>query len=166
MNAYRAAVVGCVVLLTMAWGGRASAVPPVLAPPAAQAVVTGYIEAIRTNDAAAYAKLFAPDVRIVSDWPAGADGATWLRAVATEFAPTRTVRFLAVFSGFSRFEGRAATRVLVVQELKDCRPGIVECFGQFRSETLFVRDGAIVALERAQFTHRRLEPGGWTFFAP
>ncbi|WP_068877254.1 MULTISPECIES: nuclear transport factor 2 family protein [unclassified Phenylobacterium] len=140
--------------------------PPVLAPPAAQAVVTAYIDAIRTNDAAAYAKLFAPDVRIVSDWPAGADRATWLRAVSAEFAPTRTVRFLAVFSGFARFDGQPATRVLVVQELKDCRPGIVECFGQFRSETLFVRGGAIVGLERAGFTHRRLEPGGWTFSAP
>lgn len=150
----------------MAWGGRASAAPPVLAPPAAQAVVTGYMEAIQTNDAAAYAKLFAPDVRIVSDWPAGTDRVAWLRAVSAEFAPTRSVRLLVVFSGFAQFDGQPATRVLVVQELKDCRPGIVECFGQFRSETLFVRDGAIVGLERAGFTHRLTEPGGWTFFAP
>jgi len=96
--------------------------------------------------------------------PRGCNGDA--RAVSAEFAPTRTVRFLAVFSGFARFEGQPATRVLVVQELKDWRPGVVECFGQFRSETLFVRDGAILGLERAGFTHRRLELGGWTFFAP
>lgn len=42
---------------------------------------------------------------------------------------------------------------------------MAECFGQFRSETLIIQDGLIVALDRASFTHR-LADGAWTFYAP
>ena len=166
MTVLRAATFGCVVLLATACSGDALAVPPVLAPPAAQALVTHYMQSIRDNDPEAYARLFSPDANIVSDWPKAAGRDAWLRAVAIEFAPTRKARFLAVFSGYVQFAGKPATRVLIAQEIKDCRPGIIECFGQFRSETLTVQNGSIVALERSTFSHRLTEPGGWTFFAP
>lgn len=159
-------MLGCVAVLATSWGGPALAVPPVLASAPDRTLVADYMKAINANDAAAYAKLFAPDVRIAADWPAATGREAWLKAVAAEFAPTRQTRFLAVFSDFVQLDGKAATRVLLVQELKDCRPGIVECFGQFRSETLTVQNGLIVALERSRFTHRLTEPGGWTFFAP
>lgn len=159
----RAAMLGCAILLAATVAGPAMAVPPVLAPPAAQALVANYMAAIRSNDLAAYAALFAPDARIVSDWPAGAGRDAWLKAVSAEFAPPRVTRFLAVFSRSAELAG---TRVLLVQQIEDCRPGIVECFAQFRSETLTVQNGLIVALERSQYSHRLAEPGGWTFDAP
>lgn len=155
-----------VALVTVAWAGVAAAVPPVIAPPAAQALIADYIEAVRRNDLSAYRKFFADDARITSDWPVGAGRDAWLGAVSDEFAATRRTKFLAVFSGVLEVDGRPATRALLVQEIKDCRPGIIECFGEFRSETLTIRDGQIVALERRRSTHRLLDPGGWTSFAP
>jgi hypothetical protein len=166
MSTLRATILGWVVLMAIVCGGQALAVPPVLAPPAAQALVADYMKAVAANDVAAYAKLFAPEAEIVSDRPRAAGPDAWLRAVSPEFAPTRRVNFLAVFSRLVQRDGRSATRVLLVQEIRDCRPGIIECFGQFRSETLTVQNGLIVALERSHFTHRLTEPGGWTFFAP
>lgn len=166
MKTLRTAMLGCAVLVASAYGGPALAVPPVLAPPAAQMLVANYMQAVTKNDLQAYAKLFAPSASVVSDWPTSTGRDTWLKAVSVEFAPSRRTRFLAVFSAFVQFSGKPATRVLLVQEIKDCRPRVVECFGQFRSETLIVQNGVIVALDRTGFSHRLTEPGGWTFFAP
>lgn len=166
MNKLRRAVLLLIALAATAWSGHALAVPPVLAPPAAQAVITNYIRAVKANDLSGYRKLFAPDARVAADWPIATGRDAWLSAISREFAATRQTRFLAVFSGSDEFNGAPATRALLVQEIKDCRPGIAECFGQFRSETLTIQNGQIVALDRARYTHRLLEPGGWTFFAP
>lgn len=143
------------VLLALA-AAPARAVPPVSLAAADQAAVEAYMTAVAANDHAAYVRLFAPDARIVSDWPQASDRDAWLAATAQEFGPARTVRFLAVFGDHRR--------VLLVQELQHCRPGIAECFGQFRTEVLTLRDGRITALERTRYTHRRLQPRDWTFF--
>jgi hypothetical protein len=164
MNAFRAAMLS--LAAATAFGSPAFAVPPVSPAPAEQALVAHYIQAVRANDHNAYAKLFAPDVDIQADWPAATERDAWLRAVAVEFAPTRRTQFLAVFSDFALVAGKPAARVLIVQEIQDCRPNIIECFGQFRSETLTVQNGLIVALDRSGYTHRLNEPGGWTIFAP
>ncbi|WP_430420578.1 hypothetical protein [Phenylobacterium sp.] len=164
MNLFRAAMLS--LAAATAFGGPALAIPPLSPAPAEQALVARYIEAVRANDHNAYAKLFAPDADIQADWPAASGRDGWLRAVARELAPTRRTRFLAVFSEFATVAGKPAARVLIVQEIKDCRPNIAECFGQFRSETLTVQNGRIVALDRSGYTHRLNEPGGWTIFAP
>lgn len=164
MNPFRAAMLS--LASATAFGSPALAVPPVSPAPAEQALVARYIQAVRANDHNAYAALFAPDVDIHADWPAATGRDAWLRAAAVEFAPTRRTRFLAVFSEFALVAGKPAARVLIVQEIKDCRPNIAECFGQFRSETLTVQNGRIVALDRSGYTHRLTEPGGWTIFAP
>lgn len=164
MNPFRAAMLS--LAAATAFSGPALAVPPVSPAPAEQALVAHYIQAVRANDHDAYAALFAPDVDVQADWPAATGREAWLRAVAVEFAPTRRTRVLAVFSEFAVVAGKPAARVLIVQEIKDCRPNIAECFGQFRSETLTVQNGLIVALDRSGYTHRLNEPGGWTIFAP
>lgn len=166
MRDLRKGVLACFALAAAAWSCAAQAVPPVMAPPSAQAAIADYIEAVEQNDFSAYAKLFATDADIISDWPRSGGREVWLSAVSTEFAVTRRTRFLAVFSGFVEIDGQPATRALIVQEIKDCRPDIIECFGQFRSETLTIRNGQIVALERRRSTHRLLDSGEWTFFAP
>lgn len=162
----RRTVLAFIALIGAAWSGPALAVPPVSAPPAAQAVIANYIRAITVNDIGAYRNLFAADARIASDWPAANGRDAWLDAISLEFAATRQTRFLTVFSSVASFKGAQATRALLVQEIKDCRAGFAECFGQFRSEMLTIQNGQIVALDRTRFSHRRLDPGGWTFIAP
>lgn len=122
--------------------------------------------AVRDNDFSAYSKLLAADVRIVSDWPQTSEREAWLKAISMEFAPTRRTRFLAVFSNARGFNRSRGARVLMVQEIKDCRPGFAECFARFYSETLTVHGGSIVELQRSVFTHRLEDSGGWTFYAP
>lgn len=166
MNSLRAAILSCAVLAGIASARPASAVPPIEAPRADVATISNYMKAVAANDHAAYARLFAPEARITSDWPAAADLDVWLSALAPQFAPTRTTRFLAVYSRARPRDGQFVTEAVLVQEAKDCRPGVVECWGQFRTETLTLRNGLIVSLERSNYTHNLRQPGGWTAFPP
>lgn len=166
MNSLRAEILSCAALVGVASARPASAVPPIEAPPADLATVSNYMKAVANNDHPAYARLFAPEARIVSDWPAAADLDVWLAALAPQFAPTRTTRFVAVYSRAGARDGKSVTRAVLVQEAKDCRPNVTECWGQFRTETLTLQNGLIVALERSNYTHGLRQPGGWTAFPP
>ena len=153
MNRLRAAVLSSALLAGIAIARPVSAVPPIEATPPDLATISNYIKAVADNDHAAYARLFAPEARITSDWPAAADVDVWLSALASQFAPTRTTRFLAVYSRVRPRDGKLLTDAVLVQDARDCRPDIIECWGQFRTETLTLQNGLIIALDRSNYTH-------------
>lgn len=145
--------------------GPAFAVPPVSPAPEAGILVRDFMRATQSNDFAAYERLFAPDATATTEAGVLLDRAQWLKSASAEFVPYRRTRFLNVFAKYIVRDGKRTTRVVFVQELHLSRPGAVEQFPIYRSETITVEDGKILHVQTSGFLSHRLTDGGeWTFY--
>jgi hypothetical protein len=154
-----------ILIAALAIAGPAFAVPPVAPTPAATKMVQAFIRANTTNDLPAYSGLFSPDAKVATGARETMGKAQWIAALSDEFFATRRTRFLNVFARYTVAAGKPSTRVVFVEDVKLCSPKAIECFATFRTETITVTDGQIVALERSSdLTHQLTPNGDWNFF--
>jgi hypothetical protein len=153
-----------ILIAALAIAGPAFAVPPVAPSPAVTKTVQDFIRANTTNDLPAYRSLFSPDATVATGTGETMGKAQWIAAVSDEFFPARRTRFLNVFARYAFAAGKRGARVVFVEDVRLCRPNLIECFATFRIETITIMDGQIVALERSSDLTHQLTPGGdWNF---
>lgn len=143
----------------------AAAIPPMGPRPAEAAVVQAYAAALERNDLAVLSTLIGEDAKISDEAGKLIRREDWLASGASEAAVARRTQILNAFSGYASYPGQAIRRFMFVIEFTSCHPKAAECFPQWRTETITVDAGKIIALQTSNaFDLRRTTAGDWTFY--
>lgn len=154
-----------ILIAALLTAGPAFAVPPIGPRTAEAAVVEAYAAALERSDLPAFRSLIADDAKIVSEAGKVVDKDAWLATAATEFPLIRRTRILNAFSGYAPNPGKVLRRYMFVTEFTRCHPMAMECFPQWRTETITIADGKIIELQTSgSFDFRRSGVGWWTSF--
>jgi hypothetical protein len=141
----------CMIALVAAVALPARAVPPVSPSSATLGVMTELVKTVAANDLQGFKRLFDSGAELsIGKWD-GASTFGW-KSVEAEFSnPGRQTRVLAAYeTSVPESADLVVQRYLVISEISDCRPNVIECFPYVVTDVVDVRsDRKVIRFQRS-----------------
>jgi hypothetical protein len=141
----------CMIALVAAVAFPARALPPVSPSAATLGVMAELVKTVAANDLSGFKRLFDRGAELsIGQW----DGTTtsgWKRVEAEFSNPGRQTRVLAAYeTSVPTNTTLVVQRYLVLSEISDCRPNVIECFPYVVTDVVDVRaDRKVIRFERS-----------------